>query len=152
MPKLINSGIYILELKAGSGLKIIHPKFINYYFQKGYYYYVGSAQKNLIQRLKRHSKKDKKKHWHIDYLTTHNNIRILRIFLIPHLKKKSECILVGKLIKNTELNIVVENFGNSDCNNCRSHLLYSKTKMDYNQLLALYHSTVLFIPSSKLIS
>ena len=99
--------------------------------------------------LKRRAKKNKNKHWHIDYITTLNTASIDRVFIIERLSKKIECILVDKLKREFRLNDSIENFGNSDCKNCSSHLLYSETKLNYNHLCSLYQSTVLFIPSSK---
>ncbi len=151
MPKLIDSGIYIIELVLKSNVTITHPKFTDFIFPPSYYYYVGSAQKNLSARILRHLKKDKKLHWHIDYLTSNKNVMLSRAFIIEGNSKNEECILVSKLLKTTKMIIAAENFGNSDCRNCKSHLLKSSIALDYNHLLSLYQATVLFIPSSKLI-
>ncbi|MFN4201162.1 DUF123 domain-containing protein [Fervidobacterium riparium] len=35
----------------------------------GLYAYVGSAMNNIEKRILRHLRKNKRKHWHIDYLT-----------------------------------------------------------------------------------
>ena len=149
MQKLINSGIYILEIFAKSPFKLEHNRFGSNLFSKGYYYYVGSAQKNLTQRIQRHIKKYKKQHWHIDYLTCNKNVEIKNIYVIKDLPKKHECILNKELVTKYHLQIPIKGFGSSDCNNCESHLLYSKIAISYNQLCALYHSTVLFMPSSS---
>lgn len=144
-----NSGVYILELFAEEDFQIPHKKFQSINFNKGYFYYFGSAQTNLRQRVERHIKREKNKHWHIDYLTTKMNISVERVFIIPGLLKNYECILVDNLEKKFKLNNSIANFGNSDCGICKSHLLYSETKINYNHLCSLYQSTVLFIPSSK---
>lgn len=39
-------------------------------FRAGYTIYVGSAMRGREQRLKRHRRRRKRNHWHIDYLTT----------------------------------------------------------------------------------
>ena len=147
MQKQIDSGIYLLEIIAASNIKIEHPKFNDITIPKGYHYYIGSAQKNLSKRLERHLRKEKNNHWHIDFLTSHDETFVNRIFIIPNIKKIGECRMVSKLLKNTHLNIITENFGNSDCKNCKSHLLHSKKRLNQSQLFSLYHSTVLFIPS-----
>jgi len=98
--------------------------------KKGYYYYVGSAQKNLIQRIERHKRKRKKLHWHIDYLTTHSNISITNTLILENAAKQEECVLVSKLISLEKFSHPIKNFGNSDCNICESHLLYSATKLN----------------------
>jgi sugar fermentation stimulation protein A len=38
------------------------------FFKRGYYVYVGSAMKGLEGRIRRHLGKNKKSHWHLDYL------------------------------------------------------------------------------------
>ena len=147
-----NSGIYVLEILVSKRLKLNHKIFSEKNFPKGYYYYIGSAQKNLHKRIQRHIKKTKKLHWHIDYLTSIKEILITNVFIIPNFKKENECKLVGQLENVFGLEHKIIGFGNSDCNECKSHLLYIKEKISYNQLCSLYQSTVLFIPSSSEIS
>lgn len=144
-----DNGIYILEILVDQHLNIQHNKFSGSNFNKGYYYYVGSAQRNISKRIERHLRKFKNIHWHIDYLTTAKHSVIKNVYIIYDLDKNHECTLVKKLIEESNLSTPVKGFGNSDCSQCKSHLLYSKAPLTYNQLLALYHSTVLFIPSSK---
>ena len=91
-------------------------------FKKGYYLYTGSAMNSLIPRLKRHLKKNKKLHWHIDYLL--KNATIEEIIFTDSLKK-IECKIADEI--NTTKNI--PKFGCSDCQ-CISHLHYTKTKKE----------------------
>ena len=62
-------GSYILVLENKEDSKIQIGALDNKNFPKGYYLYVGSAMNNLDKRIKRHYRKRKKQHWHIDYLT-----------------------------------------------------------------------------------
>lgn len=150
MPKPIdNSGIYILEIELKQTLILKHKKFNETKLVSGFYYYVGSAQKNLLSRIKRHYKKDKKLHWHIDYLTSRREAEIKNAYIIKNLNKNYECKLTSELEKKFKLNFPIIGFGNSDCTRCKSHLLFSEKKIPQSQLLALYQSTVLFIPSSR---
>ena len=150
MQRLINnSGIYILELLAKKNFRLTHNKFNNPTLPKGYYYYIGSAQKNLTQRIDRHIRKKKKIYWHIDYITTLNNIIVKNVFILNDFEKKYECKVVDTLITKTKLSTIINGFGNSDCKLCESHLLYSKFPISYNHLCSLYQETVLFIPSSN---
>ncbi len=149
MQKQINCGIYLLEIKILQKFSIEIGKFGKVTFEKGFYYYIGSAQKNLHQRILRHIRKSKKLHWHIDYLNSENNSKIENIFIFPNYPKNEECLLVDSLEKNFHQSHKVKKFGNSDCIKCVSHLLFNKKKIDYNHLFSLYQSTVLFIPSSK---
>ena len=67
-------GIYclIIKLDKDKSIKIGKLNYIN--FKKGYYCYVGSALNNLKKRIERHKRKNKKLHWHIDYLLKHAKI------------------------------------------------------------------------------
>ena len=114
----------------------------------GYYFYVGSAQKNLFHRIKRHVEKEKKIHWHIDYLTTIPEIEIKSIIIFENKPKNFETKLVFDLVKAFNLDYAVKGFGNSDDPVCESHLLYSKKRIPYSHFISRYHSTVRLIPSS----
>ena len=94
-------------------------------FKKGYYIYVGSAMNSLIGRINRHLSDDKKMHWHIDYLLKSENANVKDvIFNISD--EKIECQLACEIAKEGE---EILGFGCSDCN-CKSHLIYFKTKRD----------------------
>ncbi|MDI9646355.1 MAG: DUF123 domain-containing protein [Archaeoglobales archaeon] len=83
-------------------------------FKDGYYYYVGSANCGM-HRIKRHFKKDKKKRWHIDYITP--AMQIVGAIIL----KDIECRVAEKF-KGFER---IKGFGCSDCS-CDSHLFYSQ--------------------------
>ncbi len=129
-----NSGIYILELYCKKQTEIKHKKFGVMNFVKGYYYYIGSAQKNLHQRIERHKRKEKILHWHIDYLTANNNFKLKRIFTFKSKQKKFECVLVSEVENLFNLTYPIKHFGNSDCNTCISHLLFSVKQIDLIRL------------------
>ncbi len=145
----ISSGIYILEFFVVIPFNISHKRFQNIQFQTGYYYYVGSAQKNFEQRIKRHLKLDKKLHWHIDYFTTNENTDIKNVYFFKKAPHSFECELTSQLQNKFNLKHLAKGFGNSDCSICESHLLYSQRQIIYSQLLSLYQSVVRFIPSSR---
>ena len=84
----------------------------------GKYIYVGRAKKNLISRLKRHLKKQKKIRWHIDYLTSHPACKIDSI-TIADIDTK-ECT-IADILENIGL-YRIKDFGSSDCR-CKGHLL-----------------------------
>jgi Uri superfamily endonuclease len=86
-------------------------------FEKGFYAYVGSAQTNLEQRIKRHLAKEKRLFWHIDYLLNDNAVRIVKV-LYKQADQTEECNL-AKVIG--EKGKPIGSFGCSDCN-CKSHL------------------------------
>lgn len=154
VPKIIkdNSGIYLLEIKAESDFRVGIKKFSGLDFPAGYYYYAGSAQKNFKQRLNRHIRKDKIIHWHIDHITTIETNKITSILIDTGKQKEFECRLVQNLLTEFKLKSIAKGFGNSDCNICESHLLFSKKKISYSHFISLYQSMARLIPSSKEIS
>lgn len=129
----IESGTYILELHANSDFSLKIKKFSKITFPTGYYYYSGSAQKNLNSRITRHTRKDKKIYWHIDHLTIHPEIELTNIYIFPDAKKAFECAIISVLEKSAKH--VAKIFGSSDCSHCFSHLLYSQKKIKLNNLL-----------------
>jgi Uri superfamily endonuclease len=144
-----NCGIYILEIFVPEILSLGIQKFKKLEIDSGYYYYVGSAQKNLKHRIKRHLRKDKIIHWHIDHLTVHKQNQINTIFIFENEAKLFECGLVNEIENHYKLVHPLKGFGSSDCTNCKSHLLYSKNKIDHSHLFSRYQSIVRFIPSSS---
>ena len=84
-------------------------------FPAGYYVYTGSARRNMEARLRRHHNRDKKLHWHIDYLLQHPAVKILS----TRTSETAECALNQQI----EGSIVAKGFGASDCRQgCGSHL------------------------------
>ena len=144
-----NSGTYVVELFASAEFEIAAKLFAGEIFSKGYYYYFGSAQKNFSARIIRHVSKNKKIHWHIDYLTTNPSVKIKRLFLYPGAEKKMECRSYSASARLSPNYIPVKNFGSGDCDTCGSHLLYSKKRAPQSHFISLYQSIVLLIPSSS---
>ncbi|MGQ9818379.1 MAG: GIY-YIG nuclease family protein [Candidatus Kapaibacteriales bacterium] len=119
-----NSGLYQLYIVVSKPTKITLTKFGDIIFPKGLYIYTGSAKKNLLQRINRHLKtKEKKTHWHIDFLLTSEQTKIIRIKIIRN-RKQNECKINLQTQKDLNGKIIIEGFGSSDCNKCKSHLLY----------------------------
>jgi sugar fermentation stimulation protein A len=145
----IRSGIYILELSSKIPFRVSHPKFLEYRFNAGFYYYVGSSQRSIQKRVLRHLRKRKNIHWHIDYLTSLNNIYIDRIFILPKMGKQIESKLAVQMENYFNLDTSIIGFGNTDDKLSKTHLFYSKEKIDHNHLFSLYQSMVCFIPSSS---
>jgi len=87
-------------------------------FKKGLYAYVGSAQTNMEQRIRRHLRKEKRIFWHIDYLLNSGAARIEKV-LHKQADKAEECAIAKAL---GERGASIAGFGCSDCK-CRSHLV-----------------------------
>ncbi len=80
-------GSYFLVIRLGEG-KVIHTKGKTFKLKPGYYVYVGSAMNSLEKRVARHFRKEKRLHWHIDYLL--KEAELLRAYLIPSNVKLEE--------------------------------------------------------------
>jgi Uri superfamily endonuclease len=116
-------GVYALILELSSDERIHVGKLGEISFRKGYYAYIGSAQRNIEPRIERHLRLKKKLHWHIDHLTSH--AKVLEVYGIEG-DKRMECNIAHRLKKHLES---VEGFGCSDCR-CSSHLFYADGLQD----------------------
>jgi sugar fermentation stimulation protein A len=88
-------------------------------FAPGLYFYVGSGGRTPFKRLARHARKQKRKFWHIDYLTVNSNM--IGALMFEH-GRSLECELAGALAGAFTPG---RGFGASDCK-CRSHLFYGE--------------------------
>jgi Uri superfamily endonuclease len=144
-----NSGVYLLEILASEPFTIELESLNSKILNPGYYYYSGSAQKYLGQRVERHQDENKTIHWNIDHLTTIPTNKIKTIFLFDGASKSLECELISELLQNFRLSIAVKGFGNSDCRRCITHLLYCKKRLTHNHFIERYQSMVRVIPASN---
>ena len=127
MNRVLTKGIYCLTIKLVKKHNIRVGCLGNFGFPRGFYVYVGSAQNNLEDRINRHLRRDKKMHWHIDYLLHYGQVICVHTYAA---EKNAECILSQKIgnIKNAE--ILVSGFGSSDCS-CASHLYFFQDNPDF---------------------
>lgn len=124
-----------MELKDNVQIKI--GKLGKMEFRKGHYAYVGSAMNNLENRIRRHLKRKKKLHWHIDWFLGKAEIKDVVYF---ESSNKIECKVAETLTKRFES---IKGFGSSDCR-CTSHLFFS---VDFQSLK--YFVADLKIPSTE---
>ncbi|MCK5852861.1 GIY-YIG nuclease family protein [bacterium] len=114
-----NETTYQLIIKLNKNLLINVGKLGAIDFQKGTYFYTGSAKKNMEARIERHNSNYKKLHWHIDYLTILPQVQIEDVLYFS----EDECTVNQK----TAGIIPVPGFGASDCKQkCISHLKFSR--------------------------
>ncbi|AFL95821.1 hypothetical protein CL1_1624 [Thermococcus cleftensis] len=73
-------GSYFLVIRL-DGDKEIRTKGRTFRLRAGHYVYVGSAMNSLEKRVARHFKREKRLHWHIDFLL--KEAELLRAYLIP---------------------------------------------------------------------
>jgi Uri superfamily endonuclease len=126
--ELSTTGVYALLLYVSKEITLIVGKLGTCTFPQGFYTYTGSAHgrgaTNLKNRIARHTKKQKKKFWHIDYLLENKNVTINAV-VAAETRKKLECSLNCYLKTLPEAKVIMNKFGASDCkSNCQSHLLH----------------------------
>ncbi len=116
----------IILLKVPSCIKI--AKYGRFKLDKGYYAYTGSAlgqgAVSLRRRVARHFRKEKKRHWHIDYLLASRTAYITAVVAAPN-KDNKECEINSLIRKIEGATAPITGFGASDCkHNCKSHLIH----------------------------
>jgi Uri superfamily endonuclease len=112
-------GIYVLIIRVAEDISVNVGALGRTVFPKGLYAYVGSAQTNMEQRVKRHLRSEKRKFWHIDYLLDNSATKIVTVFF-KEVAKAEECKTAKFIGERSE---PVAGFGCSDCN-CKSHLFH----------------------------
>lgn len=103
-------GTYILVFRLKGRIRV-KTKYGYSILQAGTYAYVGSAfgPGGLKTRLGRHLRKEKKKHWHIDWITTRDEFEAEEIWIIEG--KRVESYVSEVLAGRFE---AVRGFGASD--------------------------------------
>jgi len=121
-------GIYSLIISLSQGKEITIGKLGIAFFPAGYYVYTGSAlgssSTSLFGRMRRHLSKEKRKHWHIDYLLDAAVAKVVGVVLSETaLRKEHE--VVKSLEAGSKFRRVMKGFGSSDCRSgCAAHLQY----------------------------
>lgn len=121
---LSHPGCYslIIELTRKASIRV--GKLGEAVFPAGTYVYTGSAMKGLEARLKRHCRRKKKIHWHIDYLLALPEARVRTIILYPAAHGQ-ECRQNKRIATRSGATVILKNFGASDCKSaCKSHLFF----------------------------
>ena len=116
----MNGGVYIAVFYLARARRVRVGSLGQCRFARGWYLYVGSAQRGLDARLRRHARKDKPLHWHIDYLSA--EAEMIGAILLPG-RKQRECELARQLARRFDLPI--PRFGASDCR-CAGHLFFAE--------------------------
>ncbi len=110
-------GVYRLRIRLGRPAMLTVGAIGGFHFPAGWYVYTGSARNGLGQRIRRHLRRQKRQHWHIDDLLA--VVDKVEAFVLPG-TAVTECELHAAL---TGGDVVVPGFGSSDCR-CASHLAY----------------------------
>jgi Uri superfamily endonuclease len=121
-------GTYALVLQSHTRARARIGRWGHLNIKPGHYIYVGSAfgPGGVLARVLRHCRKEKSKHWHIDYL---------REFVTPILAWCSyESVRLEHRWAETMTEMTdttpIRGFGCSDCK-CQAHLFYTEIEPDY---------------------
>lgn len=127
-------GTYALVLHLESREEITVGKLGTFGFPTGYYLYLGSAlgPGGLEARLYRHRRRDKKLHWHIDYLLEH--AQLVEVWSAAS-TARLECLWAQAARQLPDGETPVPGFGSSDCR-CPSHLIRLARKPSYEEFTA----------------
>ena len=120
----MTQGVYHLLIHLSQSTTVEVGKLGSFSFPGGYYVYTGSALGGLESRIARHHRREKRLHWHIDYLLQYGRI----IDVITHTTvDRLECQFNRNILSLPDCKILVKGFGSSDCR-CPSHLAYFEKK------------------------
>ena len=118
------AGIYHLVISLPRARRLRAGKLGLKSYPSGYYVYTGSARRGLAMRILRHLRKEKTRHWHIDWLTQVSRIEEIWVNVHP---KSAECECHQRVIALPGARTLIPRFGSSDCR-CPSHLAYFQWK------------------------
>jgi Uri superfamily endonuclease len=114
-------GIYVLIIRLDSDAAFKVGALGEISLEAGTYAYVGSAQTNLEQRVRRHLRKEKRLFWHVDYLLNNEKAKVEYVLHMDG-EKRAECTVANQIALQGK---PVSGFGCSDCH-CTSHLFRLK--------------------------
>lgn len=114
-------GSYLLIIRLNRAKDIAVGSLGEVGLRAGFYVYVGSAMANLSKRIKRHSRKNKNKFWHIDYLLEEADF--LKALPVRG-SERLECAIAEEISRLSDWSVSA--FGSSDCS-CSSHLFGFET-------------------------
>jgi Uri superfamily endonuclease len=85
----------------------------------GWYVYLGSALGGLEARLARHRRREKRLHWHIDYLLA--QAELVEVWWAAS-NERQECRWAQAALSLPSASVPIRRFGASDCR-CPAHLV-----------------------------
>jgi Uri superfamily endonuclease len=125
-------GCYQLLIRLSEGISLQVGRLGEFFFPAGYYIYTGRAKRALSSRIRRHLAKNKRKKWHIDYLTSSPEAEVVQLAVYSDL---DECRHHREAALLPGARVIVSGFGSADCRRgCSAHLLYYPNPIDFYPL------------------
>lgn len=115
-----DSGVYGLVLRLSRPRWVAAGRLGGRRLAAGWYVYVGSARWGLAARVGRHLRREKRFHWHIDYLRAAARSR--QVWIWPW-TEGAECRANAWIQAVPGAGVPWSGFGSSDCR-CDSHLTW----------------------------
>lgn len=112
-------GSYVLVLHLSKDRRLEVGKLGRVEFPTGYYIYFGSALNGLAGRIRRHLRREKKLHWHIDFLT--DVAPVVEVWWVGT-EERRECHWARLALAHPSAGSPARGFGSSDCR-CPAHLV-----------------------------
>jgi sugar fermentation stimulation protein A len=119
-------GTYLLLLRLDAATELTVGRLGPIVFRAGWYVYAGSALGGLDGRLRRHARRTKPRHWHVDAL---REVADLELVTIRVGREKLECAAAARVAALSGAQMAVAGFGASDCR-CAGHLTYFERAPD----------------------
>jgi Uri superfamily endonuclease len=128
----MSKGTYLLLSHLDHQVEIRVGRLGTFSLNAGWYAYAGSAlgPGGLPARLARHSRTDKRLHWHIDYLLQHATVETIWQTTYP---QRLECAWAAAMQDLPDAQTPIRGFGASDCS-CTAHLIYLPRRPDDQQI------------------
>lgn len=119
-PELKQKGAYAIGFRLNHDRNIRVGSLGLLSFKAGDYFYFGNAYGGggLASRLKRHISRDKKKHWHFDYIRPYVTLTDIYAYI-----GGNECDLVKEYQQKFNAIFIHKKLGSMDCTTCPSHFI-----------------------------
>ena len=121
-------GTYALVLRCDDVTDVTVGKLGALTTERGFYIYTGSAfgPGGVAARVSRHSRRDKRSHWHIVYL---GSAVQLQEFWYTYDPQRRECSWCDVLSSMKVSSVPLADFGSSDCRQgCDAHLHFFRSQ------------------------
>ena len=119
-------GTYLLLLRLDAAVELTVGRLGSDRLAAGWYIYVGSALGGLAARLRRHARRNKPRHWHVDVLREVAEPIAVAVRVGP---ERLECAAAATLAGLPGAVIPIRRFGASDCR-CGGHLVVFEREPD----------------------